>query len=63
MLLVGMTMQVPGEVGSVQLIPAPSQVLSQQTPSTAQKPLAHSPGVPQVVPGVFLVWQAPFTSQ
>ena len=55
MLLVAAGRQVPG-VGDVQLIPVPSQVLSQQTP-WAHTPLAHSSVVPQVVPGVFLVWQ------
>ena len=60
---VGRGRQVPGEVGSLQVIPAPSQVLSQQTISAPHTPLAHSSVEPQVVPGVFLVWQAPLPSQ
>jgi len=51
--------QVPGEVGSVQLIPAAgSQAMLQQTISALHTPLAHSSVKAQVVPGVFLVWQA-----
>lgn len=50
-------MQVPGEVGSLQLIPAPSQNTSQQTISRPHTPLAHSSVKAQVVPGVFFVWQ------
>src|SRR5437763_7595570 len=55
--------QVPGEVGTLQLIHTPSQAVSQQTPSAPHTPLAHSSVVPQVVPGVFLRWQAPVPSQ
>ena len=56
-------MQVPGEVGSVQLIPTASQNMSQQTNSAPHTPLAHSSVRAQVVPGVFLGWQAKVTSQ
>ena len=58
MLLLMVGMQVPGEVGSLQLIPATSQMLSQQTNSAPHRPLAHSSVKVQVVPGVFFVWQA-----
>jgi len=63
MLLLVVGIQVPGEVGSVQVIPTPSQVLSQQTPWAPHTPPAHSSVEPHVVPGVFLVWQAPVPSQ
>ena len=53
-----MTVQVPGEVWTLQLMQVPSQVLSQQTISAPHTPLAHSRVEPQDVPGVFLVWQA-----
>ena len=56
-------MQAPGEVVSVQLMQTPSQSMLQQTPSTAQTPLAHSSVVTQVVPGLFFVWQAKVPSQ
>jgi hypothetical protein len=46
--------QVPGEVSTLQLIQAPAQAVSQQTPSAPHTPLAHSSVVPQVAPGVFL---------
>lgn len=55
--------QVPGEVLTVQLAHGPSQATSQQTPWAAHTPLAHSSVDAQLDPGVFLVWQAPFTSQ
>jgi hypothetical protein len=38
-------------------------MLSQQTISAPHTPLAHSRVEPQVVPGIFLVWQAPLPSQ
>jgi hypothetical protein len=47
--------QVPGEVLTVQLAQGASQAVSQQTPSAAHTPLAHSSVEPQTVPGVFLV--------
>jgi hypothetical protein len=55
--------QVPGEVWSLQLTQVPSQEVSQQTFSAPHTPLAHSSVVAQVVPGVFLRWQAPDPSQ
>ena len=55
--------QVPGEVGSLQVIPAASQNISQQTNSAPHTPLAHSSVKAQVVPGVFLGWQALVPSQ
>jgi hypothetical protein len=55
--------QVPGAVLTVQLAHGPSQAVSQQTPSAAHTPLAHSSVDAQLVPGVFFVWQVPFRSQ
>jgi hypothetical protein len=45
--------QVPGEVLTLQLVQGLSQAVSQQTPSAAQTPLAHSLVEAQAVPGVF----------
>lgn len=56
-------MQVPGEVGSVQVMVTPSQGMLQQTISALQTPLAHWSVEAQVVPGVNWVWQAPVASQ
>jgi hypothetical protein len=58
-----MGVQAPGEVKTVQLMQGPLQMLSQQTPSAPQTPLAHSSVVSQVVPGIFLTWQTPVPSQ
>jgi hypothetical protein len=55
--------QVPGEVLTLQLMHEPLQAVSQQTPSAAHTPLAHSCVEPQAVPGVFFVWQTPLLSQ
>ena len=55
--------QVPGEVWSLQLTQVPSQEVSQQTLSAPHTPLAHSSVMAQVVPGIFLRWQAPDPSQ
>jgi len=55
--------QVPGEVLTVQLAHGPSHAVSQQTPSAAHTPLAHSCVEAQAVPGVFLARQAPLLSQ
>jgi hypothetical protein len=55
--------QVPGEVLTLQLAHGASHAVSQQTPSAAHTPLAHSCVEAQAVPGVFRVWQMPFTSQ
>ena len=59
----GNIVQVPGEVLTVQLTHEVSQAESQQTPSAAHTPLAHWFVEVQLVPGVFLVWQAPLVSQ
>jgi len=55
--------QVPGEVLTLQLVQGLSQAVSQQTPSAAQTPLAHSSVEAQAVPGAFFCWQTPFVSQ
>ncbi len=49
--------QVPGAVGSLQVVHMPSQVVSQQTPSAPQTPAAHSSVTPQALPGAFFGWQ------
>lgn len=54
---------VPGEVLTSQLAQGLSHAVSQQTPSAAHTPLAHSSVEAQAVPGAFLVWQTPFVSQ
>ena len=53
-------LQVPGEVGRLQLTQAPEQSESQQTPSAPQTPLRHSSVGPQVVPGLSLALHMPF---
>jgi len=53
----------PGDAASLQLMQSPSQVVSQQTPSAPQTPVAHSLVDPQAVPGAFSVWQLPAASQ
>jgi hypothetical protein len=45
-------LQVPTLPGTAHESHAPSQAVSQHTPST-QLPLAHWPSAPQVAPGVF----------
>ena len=52
----------PGVVGSLQLSHWPTQLLSQQTPST-QLPLVQSMVDTQTVPLAFLGWQTPVASQ